>query len=98
MRTIRACTSSVERPCFLHDLAVIKSIAIEPEPQARLVLYPEIVARQHFTLRSPPLHGDTLGAFGADDRVGGATPDKSRGRPIRHLGDDLDLFRALEQP
>ena len=30
--------------------------------------------------------------------MGGAAPDKPRRRTIRHLRDDLDLFRPLEQP
>ncbi len=30
--------------------------------------------------------------------MGRAAPDKTGGRTIRHLRDDLDLFRPLEQP
>src|SRR5258707_14616747 len=83
---------------FLSNLAIINPVAIQPEPQARLVLDAEIIARQHLALRAPPLHGDPLGAFGTDHGMGGAAPDKSGGRAIRHLRDTLDLLRPLEQP
>src|SRR5580704_11497990 len=89
----------LNRPALLlFDLAVVESVAIEPEPQTRLVLDAEIIARQHRPLRAPPFHGDALGTFGADHGVGGAAPDKARGWAIRHLRDDFYLLRPLEQP
>src|ERR1700679_2605209 len=83
---------------MLLDLAVIKPVPVEPETQAFFVLDTEVIARQRHASCPPPLHGDALGTFGANDGVGGAAPDKPCRRAIRHLRDDLDLFRPLEQP
>src|SRR5260364_256018 len=72
-----SCEQPVHIPDGLHrqallrlELAVIQTIAIEPEAQAVLVLDAEIVARQPLPLRPPPFHRDALRAFGAHDRMG----------------------------
>src|ERR1700742_639129 len=83
---------------FLASDFVEQSVAIEPEAQAFFVLDAEVIARQHRALRTPPLHGDTLGTFDADHGMGSAAPDEPRRRTVRHFGNDLDLIRTLEEP
>src|SRR3981081_2874453 len=89
----------LNEPAFLLlDLAVIQAVAIQPEPQAGLVLDAEIIPRQHFAARAPPLHRNALGTFNAPHRVSRAPPLKPGRRSIRYFRDHLDRFRLLEQP
>ena len=66
--------------------------------QAGFVFDPEIIAGQLIAWLAPPLHRHPLGALGADHGVGGAPPDETGRGTVRHLRDDFDLFRPLEQP
>src|SRR5690348_8951918 len=85
-------------PFSLPYLAVIESVAVEPEPQTAFVLDAKVIARKHRAFRAPPFRGDAFGTFSADHIMAGAAPDKPCRRAIRHLRDDLDLFRPFEQP
>ena len=77
MRTAHARTILPNRlACFICELALIKSVAKDPEAQAFGVLDAEIIARQRLPALLPPLHRDTLGAFHPHHRVGGTPPVK----------------------
>src|SRR5271156_2898756 len=89
----------MQEPAWRRRFAAVKTLAIEPDPQAVAAFDAKIVARQGASgLVAPPRHGDALGSFRGRDLVQHAPPAKPRRRSVRDFGDRLDRLGPAEQP
>src|SRR5512143_2425673 len=84
------------RRCSLREVAVEPG-AEQPEAQAALVLYAEVIPCGPSVL-APPGAFDTFGAFGSDYLVQRAPPSEAQRRPIRYFRHRLDRLRPRQQP
>ena len=86
-------------PARLGAAGFIAAITIEPHAGAAFAFDPKIIALEELaSIISPPLHGDAFGAFGTNNLMPYLTPSETDGRTVRHLIDDFDDLRPLEQP
>src|SRR5215469_2682267 len=84
---------------FISELALIETVAEDPEAQAFGILDPEIVARQRVAVLSPPFHGDALGALDPHHRMQRSAPGELMRRSVRD-GRERHFYRLrlVEQP
>jgi len=80
----------------LREVAVEPG-AEQPEAQADLVLYAEVIPGGP-SVFAPPGAFDTLGAFDSDYFVQRAPPSEAQRRPIWHFRHRLDWLRPRQQP
>src|ERR1700712_3099392 len=87
------------RTVFGNELAAVKTVAINPEPEPGLILDAEIIPCQSLSVLLPPFHGDALGAFDPHHRMGGPPPCKMMRRAVRNrCKGHVDRFRRLPTP
>src|SRR5579859_3541883 len=82
----------------IPQLALVKTVAENPEAQSLGILDAEVVARQPLAVLLPPFHGDALGSLDPHHRMQRTAPGEMMWRTIGDCGQrHLDRLRPVEQ-